>query len=122
MPALQAAVTGGCAVIHPYAAIICGTMAGIIFIYSDHFILHRLKVDDVVAACSMHMCCGMLGLIFIGFFAVPEFVQQLYGPSSLRRAGIFYGGTGHLLACQVGPAAHGSSTSPHPSGLALEQS
>ena len=62
------------------------------------------QVDDVVAACSMHMCCGMLGLVFIGFFAVPEFVQQLYGPSTMRRAGIFYGGTGHLLACQVGGA------------------
>jgi hypothetical protein len=51
------------------------------------------------------MCCGMLGLVFIGFFAVPEFVEQLYGPSTLRRAGIFYGGTGHLLACQVGGKA-----------------
>lgn len=37
------------------------------------------KIDDPVSAVAVHMCCGAFGLIFVGFLAVPRYVESLYG-------------------------------------------
>ena len=43
--------------------------------------LPRAQLDDVVSAVPMHMACGVMGTLFVGFFARQEFVEEVYGPS-----------------------------------------
>jgi Amt family ammonium transporter len=57
------------------------------------------QIDDVVDAIPVHLGCGIGGLIFPGFFAHKQFVQEVYrrnGPY-----GLLYGGGGELLGVQL---------------------
>jgi Amt family ammonium transporter len=64
------AVTGGCAFISPWAAIIIGLVAGVILLlWGD--LLEKIKVDDAVGASSVHLACGVWGILAIGLFAEP---------------------------------------------------
>ena len=95
-------VTAACGVIEPWAAIVIGALAAALFVALDLLLL-KLLIDDVVAAVPMHAGCGALGVLAVGFFATEEYVGEFYGvfPGSARRWGVFYGGDGRLLACQV---------------------
>jgi ammonium transporter, Amt family len=65
------AVTGGCAFISPLAAIIVGGVGGILLIlWGD--VLEKIKVDDAVGASSVHLACGVWGIVAIGLFAEPS--------------------------------------------------
>lgn len=75
------AVTAGCGIIDPWAGIIVGILSAFVFQAIDLLML-RLRVDDVVAAVPMHMGCGCLGMLFVGFFARQEFVTDFYGVSA----------------------------------------
>jgi Amt family ammonium transporter len=64
------AVTGGCAFISPLASVIIGLVAGILLLlWGD--LLERVKVDDAVGASSVHLACGVWGILAIGLFAEP---------------------------------------------------
>ncbi|MCC6803377.1 MAG: ammonium transporter, partial [Anaerolineae bacterium] len=64
------AVTGGCAFVSPVSACIIGLVAGIILLlWGD--LLEKIKVDDAVGASSVHLACGVWGIIAIGLFAEP---------------------------------------------------
>ncbi|PNW81429.1 hypothetical protein CHLRE_07g355650v5 [Chlamydomonas reinhardtii] len=93
------AVTAGCHVIEPWAALICGFCAAFIF-EGTCVLLLRLRVDDVVSAGPMHGCCGAWGVLFVGLLAKEEYIQQAYVRDSYPY-GLFYGGGGLLLASQV---------------------
>ncbi|KIZ07862.1 Ammonium transporter 1 member 3 [Monoraphidium neglectum] len=97
------AVTPGCGVIDPWAAVIVAVLAAGTFIAVDHLML-KLRLDDVVSAVPMHLGCGALGTLCVGFFARQQYVEEVYGapgPAVGRRWGVFFGGDGRLLACQV---------------------
>jgi len=79
-------VTAGCTVIQPWAAIIAGFVGGLNYLLWSHLLL-RLRLDDAVDAIPVHLSNGLWGLILVGLFATPEYVEQLYG--SLH-AGWFY--------------------------------
>jgi ammonium transporter, Amt family len=65
------AVTGGCAFISPWAALIIGGLAGIfLLLWGD--LLEKIKVDDAVGASSVHLACGVWGIVAIGLFAEPS--------------------------------------------------
>lgn len=72
------AVTSGCGIIDPWAAILVAVLASLLFISVDKLML-RLLMDDVVAAVPMHLCCGVLGALWVGFFAREEYVVEFYG-------------------------------------------
>ncbi|GIL45375.1 hypothetical protein Vafri_2625 [Volvox africanus] len=98
------AVTSGCAVIEPWAAIICGLVAAVIFCIVDHFTLYVLKVDDPVSAFPLHGGVGMFGVLFTGLLAQADYVSEVYGSTewgstakSGKRYGILYGGHGQIL-------------------------
>lgn len=95
------AVTAGCSVIQPYAALIIGLLTAPLFIGSVALLM-KCQLDDVVSAVPMHGACGLFGVLAVGLFAVPQYVNEIYpekaGPA---RYGAFYGGSGQLLACQV---------------------
>ncbi|KAG2434358.1 hypothetical protein HYH02_012374 [Chlamydomonas schloesseri] len=93
------AITAGCHVVEPWAALICGFCAAFIFEGTCALLLW-LRVDDVVSAGPMHGFCGAWGVLFVGLLAKQEYIQQAYVRDSYPY-GLFYGGGGLLLASQV---------------------
>lgn len=62
------AITAGCNVVTPYAAIIIGLIAGIIVDIAVVYI-DRMKIDDPVGAIAVHGVNGFFGTIAVGIFA-----------------------------------------------------
>ncbi|KNA03036.1 hypothetical protein SOVF_213020 [Spinacia oleracea] len=95
-----AAITSGCSVVEPWAAIICGFVAAWVLIGFNK-LAELLKYDDPLEAAQLHGGCGAWGLIFTGLFASKQFVEEVYGSDPVRPFGLFMGGGGRLLAAQV---------------------
>ncbi|PIA32185.1 hypothetical protein AQUCO_04500053v1 [Aquilegia coerulea] len=97
------AITSGCAVVEPWAAIVCGFVAAWVLIGLNILAL-KLKFDDPLEATQLHGGCGAWGLIFTGLFAKKEFVLQVYNSGQLdvpRPFGVLMGGGWGLIAAQV---------------------
>ncbi|OAY61085.1 ammonium transporter 1 member 3 [Manihot esculenta] len=97
------AITSGCAVVEPWAAIVCGFCAAWILIGLNILAL-KLQFDDPLEATQLHGGCGAWGLIFTGLFAKEEFVIQAYesGESGVERPyGLIMGGGWGLIGSQV---------------------
>ncbi|CAK9164219.1 unnamed protein product [Ilex paraguariensis] len=97
------AITSGCSVVEPWAAIICGFIAAWVLIGLNILAL-KLNFDDPLEATQLHGGCGAWGLIFTGLFAKEEFVIQAYGPGVsgvARPYGLFLSGGWGLLGAQV---------------------
>lgn len=73
------AITAPCAFIQPWAAMVIGTLAGVIVVVSVRVIEHRFKIDDPVGAISVHGVCGLLGVLSIGIFADGQYGQGWNG-------------------------------------------
>ncbi|MEW5304700.1 MAG: hypothetical protein WDW36_007293 [Sanguina aurantia] len=95
------AITSGCSVVEPWAAVICGVVAAPCYVYGE-VLMEHLRVDDPVSACPLHSLSGLWGLFFTGLMAKESFLVQVYNkPAGQHLMGIFYGGHGQLLLCQV---------------------
>ena len=97
------AITSGCSVVEPWAAIVCGFVAAWVLIGLNILAL-KLKFDDPLEATQLHGGCGAWGLIFTGLFAKEEFVIQAYdsGESGVVRPfGLFMGGGWGLIGAQA---------------------
>lgn len=97
------AISSGCAVVEPWAALVVGTIAGWIYLWSSS-LLERLRIDDAVNAIPVHMFNGMWGLLATGLLASPNKLELTYGDSNYP--GFFYSlgqgnPSGILLACQA---------------------
>ena len=55
-------------------------------------------MDDPVDAVALHGFTGAWGVVAVGLFANDDYVAEGYG---WEEYGIFYGGSGKLLACQL---------------------
>ena len=99
------AVTGGCAFISPWAAIIIGGVAGIILLlWGD--LLEKIKVDDAVGASSVHLACGVWGIVAIGLFAEPSLTPFAANVKAGFGGLLVGGGSADILITQiVGSAA-----------------
>ncbi|KAL2607740.1 hypothetical protein R1flu_026313 [Riccia fluitans] len=93
-----AAITSGCAVVEPWAALICGFVASWV-LTGFNYLAAKVKYDDPLEAAQLHGGCGAWGLLFTGLFARQKYVFEAYGPG--RGHGAFMGGGGKLLAAQV---------------------
>nr|GEU41542.1 non-specific phospholipase C1 [Tanacetum cinerariifolium] len=97
------AITSGCSVVEPWAAIVCGFFAACVLI-GLNIIALKLQYDDPLEAAQLHGGCGAWGLIFTGLFAKEEFVIETYNSGSLgitRPYGLFLGGGWGLIGAQV---------------------
>ncbi|KAL9228676.1 hypothetical protein vseg_004229 [Gypsophila vaccaria] len=97
------AITSGCAVVEPWAAIVCGLVAAWVLI-GLNILAARLRFDDPLEAAQLHGGCGAWGLIFTGLFAKEEFIIQAYdaGKSGASRSyGLLLGGGWGLVGAQV---------------------
>ena len=93
-----AAITSGCSVVEPWAAVICGFVAALVLIGCNK-LAEKLKYDDPLEAAQLHGGCGAWGIIFTALFATKEYVSEVY--ASGRPYGLFMGGGGRLLAAHV---------------------
>ncbi|KAK8332148.1 hypothetical protein V6Z12_A10G121700 [Gossypium hirsutum] len=94
-----AAITAGCSVVEPWAAIICGFVAAWVLI-SCNKLAEKVKFDDPLEAAQLHGGCGAWGIIFTALFASEKYVREVY-PSRPVRYGLFMGGGGRLLAAHI---------------------
>jgi len=81
------AITAGADVVSPVGAVLIGLIAGIVMVFAIEFIDKKLRVDDPVGAIGVHGCCGALGTLLVGLFALD--------------GGLFYGGGFQLLGIQT---------------------
>ncbi|KAL8517906.1 hypothetical protein ACS0TY_009280 [Phlomoides rotata] len=95
-----AAITSGCAVVEPWAAIICGFVASWVLIGFNK-LAERLKYDDPLEAAQLHGGCGAWGVLFTGLFAKKSYVNEVYRGRPDRPYGLLMGGDGKLLAAQI---------------------
>jgi ammonium transporter, Amt family len=85
------AITAGCANVSIGGAIVIGTIAGILVVFSVMF-FDKIRVDDPVGAISVHGVCGLWGTVAVGLFANGNFGGA---------QGLFYGGGLNLLSIQI---------------------
>ena len=97
------AITSGCTVVEPWAAVVIGIVAGWNYLWSA-CLLEHLKIDDAVNAIPVHMVNGIWGMIATGLLASPRLQRLTYEKDD--NPGLFYSfgqgnANGRLLACQV---------------------
>ncbi|CAF2158614.1 hypothetical protein HID58_025351 [Brassica napus] len=95
-----AAITGGCSVVEPWAAIVCGFMAALVLIGCNK-LAEIVQYDDPLEAAQLHGGCGAWGLIFVGLFAKEKYLNEVYGETPGRPYGLLMGGGGKLLGAQL---------------------
>ena len=98
------AITAGCGVVEPWAALLIGIFAGLLYLGGSNLLL-KLRLDDAVDAIPIHMVNGMWGLIAVGFVASPRNLNLTYG-IEVPHVGWFYSlargsGDARLLAAQL---------------------
>ncbi|GAB6988639.1 ammonium transporter [Paenibacillus pini] len=90
------AITGACAFVTPWAAMVIGALAGIITFFTAQW-FERAGLDDPIYAFSVHGIAGIWGAISTGLFATPELVKI----TGVGKAGLFYGGGFSQLGVQL---------------------
>jgi ammonium transporter, Amt family len=99
------AVTAPCCVIEPWAAVIIGSVAGLVYLFMS-WALIQVCLDDAVDAIPVHMFNGIWGLMSVGIFASPKYLVMCFGARAADHPGLVYSGvngrpSGHLLASQM---------------------
>ncbi|KAL0763735.1 hypothetical protein Bca101_079886 [Brassica carinata] len=94
------AISSGCAVVEPWAAIVCGFVASWVTI-GLNWLAKICKYDDPLQAAQVHGGCGAWGLLFTGLFATKNYMSEVYGGESGRPHGLFMGGGLKLLGAQM---------------------
>jgi Amt family ammonium transporter len=94
------AITGGCAFVQPWSAVIIGLAAGIIVLLAVD-LLERLKIDDAVGAFPVHAACGIFGIVAIGLFAEPSLTPFAANAKSGLGGLLVGGGGAEILVTQV---------------------
>ena len=100
------AITAGCAVVEPWAAIVIGSIAGWVYLYSARLLI-QFRIDDAVNAIPVHLANGIWGVIATGLFATGDNVSMAYGIEGYE--GLFYAwgdsdsanNNGSLLGAQI---------------------
>lgn len=91
------AVTAGCSVLTPWAALIVGFIGGLVYIGASKLLI-ALRIDDAVDAIPVHGANGIWGVIAVGLLADPaHMVTAGYND----HPGLFYGQGANLLICQI---------------------
>jgi ammonium transporter, Amt family len=94
------AITGGCAFVSPWAAVIIGAVGGIVLIlWGD--LLEKIKVDDAVGASSVHLACGVWGILAIGLFAEPSLTPFAANVKAGFGGLLVSGGSAEILVTQI---------------------
>jgi Amt family ammonium transporter len=93
------AITAGCSVVYPWAAVIIGIIGGLVYYGFSKFLI-MMKIDDAVDAIPVHFANGMWGVIAVGLFADKD-LQAIAGYSTAHQGWFNDGGDANLLLVQV---------------------
>jgi Amt family ammonium transporter len=76
-------ITAGADVVSVPSALVIGSVAGVLVVFSA-ITLDKFKLDDVVGAVSVHLTCGIWGTLAVGIFGGDDFsfMTQLIGVAS----------------------------------------
>ncbi|SET01045.1 ammonium transporter [Paenibacillus sp. NFR01] len=91
------AITGACAYVQPWAAVVIGLIAGAFTFMTSQW-LERAGLDDPIYAFSVHGIAGMWGAISTGLFADPKLIEK---GALVGKAGLFYDGGFHQVGVQA---------------------
>ena len=84
------AITACCAWVSPASAVLIGTVAGIITVFSINYIENKLKLDDVVGAISVHGVCGVWGALALALFSKEQFLSMpRFSQLGVQMIGVF---------------------------------
>nr|AAB58937.1 putative ammonium transporter OsAMT1p [Oryza sativa Japonica Group] len=110
-----AAITAGCGVVDPWAAIICGFVSAWVLIGLN--LAARLKFDDPLEAAQLHGGCGAWGILFTALFARQKYVERSTAPAAyglfMGRRKLLVGAVIQILvifgwvSCTMGPLFYG---------------
>mmetsp|Transcript_13372 Transcript_13372/g.31466 ORF Transcript_13372/g.31466 Transcript_13372/m.31466 type:complete len:302 (-) Transcript_13372:1853-2758(-) len=92
------AITAGCSVVYPWAAVVIGIIGGFVYYLFSKFLI-KMKIDDAVDAVPVHFANGAWGVLSVGLFADAK-LQEVAGYNT-GQSGLFNGGGGSLLGAQV---------------------
>lgn len=98
------AITSGCGVVEPWAAVVIGFFAGLLYLFGSKLLV-KVRLDDAVDAIPVHMFNGIFGMLMVGLFASPRQLELTYG-REIEHVGWFYSFTrgsadARLLGAQV---------------------
>jgi Amt family ammonium transporter len=94
-------ITAPCAFVPSLAAVIIGTIAGVLVTTSALFVERVLRIDDPVGAVSVHGVGGAWGILALGLFADGRYGHGINGvPGGVT--GLFYGDPGQFVAALAG--------------------
>jgi len=94
-------ITASCAFVSPPAAVLIGTVAGLIVVWAVLQLERRWRIDDPVGAIAVHAACGIWGALALGIFADGTYGDGWNGVAGPVR-GILYGDWGQLMAQLIG--------------------
>ncbi|HWK23852.1 MAG TPA: ammonium transporter [Ureibacillus sp.] len=98
------AITASCGFVAPWAAVVIGLIGGVMVVFSMQ-LFEKLKIDDPIAALSVHGTVGVWGTLSNGLFALPALSTDI----DWGKAGLFYGGGWEQLGVQaLGVVASGA--------------
>lgn len=84
------AITSGCGVVEPWASVLIGSVAGLVYLFGT-YILIKFQLDDAVDAIPVHLFNGLWGMIAVGFLASPRNLELTFGTESAsKHVGWFY--------------------------------
>lgn len=91
------AVTAPCAFVDMWAAVVIGSVAGVLVALVTSLI-ERLRIDDPVGAVPVHFANGLWGLLAVGIFANGNALTDGWNGVAGPVTGLLYGGTSQILA------------------------
>jgi|Transcript_8762 Amt family ammonium transporter len=93
------AITAGCSVVQPWAAVVIGLVGGLVYYGFSKFLI-KMKIDDAVDAVPVHFANGAWGVIAVGLFS-SEDLQSVAGYSTAHQGWFYNFGDANLLAIQI---------------------
>ena len=100
-------ITAGCYVVDYFSAVVIGSIAGVIVVFSVAF-FDLIEIDDPVGAISVHLVGGMWGTLAVGIFANPDNPTQTGAADAI--VGFLYGNPSQVITQIKGIAVVGTFT------------
>jgi Amt family ammonium transporter len=95
------AITAPSGFVSPWAALLIGTIAGVLVVESIFFFERKARIDDPVGAISVHGINGLWGVLALGLFADGTYGAGWNGVAGTVK-GLFYGDGKQLVAQAIG--------------------
>jgi Amt family ammonium transporter len=95
------AITAPCAFVTPVAAVLIGTIAGLLVVWAVLALERRYRIDDPVGAIAVHGVCGIWGALALGLLADGTYGDGWNGVAG-PVTGLLYGDVGQFFAQLIG--------------------